>query len=312
MVHSDNHSTISKKCRKKYRIGIVLSSGGGRGVYAHTGFMQAIEDFDIEVSAVSGCSAGALVGGIFASGTKMQDLSASLANLHASDYWNPDHWLKFIWKMLIKKGRGYTGMSDTQAATDFIRHNLSAQTFQACIIPFYSLAMNLSRAKKTLFSYGELAPRIMASAAIPVLYQPVNIEGEWYSDGAAIELAPTDAICCKHNLDLVIVHHTAAHHKGKKGLEHSLKQPWALLELLYLQLYSERPWYLSDKKILETHCQCGCGAKVVILQPDLPELSWPIEDKGIALQASSRLTATNFLRDTIIPMLDSGLDDEIM
>ena len=34
------------------RIGVVLSSGGGRGVYAHTGFLLALQKLCIEVSAI--------------------------------------------------------------------------------------------------------------------------------------------------------------------------------------------------------------------------------------------------------------------
>lgn len=57
----------------KIRIGVVLSSGGGRGVFAHTGFMWALSEIGIEVRAMAGCSAGALVGGILASGTTLED-----------------------------------------------------------------------------------------------------------------------------------------------------------------------------------------------------------------------------------------------
>jgi hypothetical protein len=45
------------------RIGVVLSSGGTRGVYAHAGFLLAVEEMGIPVSACAGCSAGAVVGG---------------------------------------------------------------------------------------------------------------------------------------------------------------------------------------------------------------------------------------------------------
>lgn len=42
------------------RIGVVLSSGGVRGVYAHTGFMQAINNLGIRIDASAGCSAGVI------------------------------------------------------------------------------------------------------------------------------------------------------------------------------------------------------------------------------------------------------------
>ncbi len=276
-----------KNISDKKRVGVVLSSGGARGVYAHTGFLQALKQLNVKVSAIAGCSAGALVGGVFASGADMQQWSDTIADIHPRNYWAPDSWPKFFWKMVIKKGRGYTGLSSTQAAINFIQGQLNAKTFEDCKIPFHCLAMNISQGTKTLFGQGELAPRIMASAAIPILYQPVKIDGDYYSDGATIELAPTDAVCCKHNLDMLIVHHVATHHEGRDSLDSVLAQPWSLLNILYRQLYNNRPWYLSNKLVSETHCQCNCGARVVVLQPNLDEFTWPFKGKGVTLQKAS-------------------------
>lgn len=269
------------------RIGVVLSSGGGRGVFAHTGFLLGLEKLDIEVAAVAGCSAGALVGGIYASGTDLHEWLESIARVRTRDYWSPDSWSRFLWNMVVRKGRGYSGISDTLAAIDFIRRNLSVQRFEDCPIPFHSLAMNLSRGIKTLFSGGELASRIMASAAMPVLYRPVEIDGEWYSDGALIDFAPTDAVCCKHGLDALIVHHTAVHRDGSEGLARAQRQPWTLIEILYLVLYRQRPWYLSDQALTVHRCPGGCGAPIIVIEPELPELSWPLRTGGMEIQAAA-------------------------
>ncbi len=85
------------------KIGVVLSSGGGRGVFAHTGFLQALEQMGIKISAITGCSAGALVGGIYASGTDIEQWSNTLADVQTSAYWAPDSWPRFLWNMLVKK-----------------------------------------------------------------------------------------------------------------------------------------------------------------------------------------------------------------
>ena len=269
------------------RIGVVLSSGGGRGVYAHTGFLLALQKLGIEASAVAGCSAGALVGGIAASGADLQRWSEVIAGVHTREYWTPDSWLQFIWRLLVNKGRGYTGLSDTEAAIAFCRRNLAVQTFEECRLPFYSLAMDLGSGTKMLFSEGELAPRIMASAAMPLLYRPVEIEGRLYTDGAVIELAPTEAICCKHGLDALIVHHTAVHREGVEGMARAMKQPWSLIEILYLLLYRHRPWYLSDQPLTFHRCPHGCGVPIIALECDLPELVWPLNTGGPKVQAAA-------------------------
>lgn len=265
----------------------MLSSGGGRGVYAHTGFLLALQKLGIEVSAVAGCSAGALVGGIAASGADLQLWSEVIARVHTREYWKPDSWLQFIWRLVVNKGRGYTGLSDTEAAIEFCRRNLAVQTFAECRVPFYSLALDLGRGTKMLFSEGELAPRMMASAAMPLLYRPVEIEGRLYTDGAVIELAPTEAICCKHGLDALIIHHNAVHREGGEGLARAMKQPWSLIEILYLLLYRHRPWYLSDQPLTFHRCPHGCGAPIIALECDLPELNWPLNIGGPKVQAAA-------------------------
>jgi len=289
--------------KNKLRVGVVLSSGGARGVYAHTGFMQSKESLNIKVTAIAGCSAGALVGGIYASGTTMQKWSDTLEIVRARDYWQPDSWLIFFWRMVVRKGRGYTGMSSTDAAINFIHQQLKVKSFEECEIPFHALAMNITRGTKKLFGQHELAPRIMASAAIPVLYRPVVIDEELFSDGAAIELTPTEAVCCKHNLDILIVHHVAAHQDEKNRLNYILSQPWSLLNILYRQLYSERPWFLSNQPVSETKCLCNCGARVIVLQPNLPELTWPFGVKGNDLQKTAMKFSLNALKKLNIPTI---------
>jgi len=273
---------------KAIKVGVVLSSGGGRGVYAHTGFLLALEQLGIEIGAVTGCSAGSLVGGVYASGTDLHRWAERIARVETSEYWTPDSWPRILWQMVVRKGRGYTGFSDTAAAIAFIRSNLAVQTFEECRIPFYSLATNLTQGDKALFSSGELAPRIMASAAMPVLYRPVEIDGELFSDGATIKLASTEAICCRHNLDALIVHHTSGRREGAEGLEHALRQPWSLVEILYLLLYRKRPWYLSDQAIAFRHCRCGCGAPVIVIEPDLPEITWPLTEGGNKVKMAAK------------------------
>jgi len=261
------------------RVGVVLSSGGIRGAYAHTGFLLALQQLDISVSAVSGCSAGALVGGVFASGKNMQEWSEAMLNIKQKEFWTPS-WAGFLWSLLLRKWRGYTGMSSTDPALKFCQQQLQVKNFNECKIPFSVLAKNLATGKKKVFTQGELAPCIVASAAIPVFYKPVKIGDDYYCDGALIDLAPTDTICCTHNLDVLIVHHVAQRSAGRPGLEKVMHQPWTLVTILNMLLYQQRPWYLSDKPLIFRRCPCGCDAIIIVIEPDLPELAWPITDTG--------------------------------
>lgn len=284
---------------------MVLSSGGTRGVYAHTGFLIALERLGISVAAATGSSAGAVVGAMAASGADLRAWSETIADIDPARFWRPDPLVYVLWQFLIRRGRGYTGLSGTDAAIEFCRGQLAVQTFEECRYPFYALAVSLGRGRKVVFSEGLLAPRIVASAATPVLYRPVEIDGDWYCDGALADLAPTDAICCKHSLDALIVHHVSSRYEGPKDLTRIREGQWSMLHILQRLLFRRRPWYLSDERLSVHRCPCGCGAIVVVVEPELPELRWPLDKIGQQVQASATEQTQTYLR----PYVDALLSD---
>jgi len=77
-----NHSDNMHKGNKT--VSLVLGSGGARGL-AHIGVIHELQENGYQISSISGCSMGALIGGIFAAG-KLEDF---------------EHWISAITKMDI-------------------------------------------------------------------------------------------------------------------------------------------------------------------------------------------------------------------
>jgi len=287
MVKSNPNQTV--------RIGLMLSAGGVRGIYAHSGFLKAVENLNLNVSAISGCSAGAIVGGIYASGTPLNKWLKALKNMDKHDFWHPSSWWRAVWEMMRYRGRTFTGIATTDAALNFCGKNLEVDTFEACVIPFHATATSLSTGEKAMFSTGNLALGIAASATIPILYQPVEIAGEFYCDGGVIDLGSTEGICCKHDLDIVIVHHVASHSEGFHGLAKAKGDSWPILEIIDILMFRNRPWYLTDQPISFQRCPCGCKVLIVVLEPNLPDLPWPKTEKGDDVQEAALQQATEIL-----------------
>ncbi len=281
------------------RLGVVLSAGGVRGVYAHTGFLEAIEAMHLPVHAVAGCSAGAIIGGIYASGTPLENWLKSLGGLRRDDFWTPGSWRRALWELVRYRACRFTGVATTTASLAFCRENIAVDSFNACRIPFHAVATSLASGQKVMFSSGDLALGIAASASIPLLYQPVEIEGEYYCDGGVMDLGPTDAICCHHGLDVLIVHHVATRLKGFHGVENS--DNWPILEIVDTLMFRNRPWYLSNQPLTFRQCPCGCNALIIVLEPQLPELPWPQIAGGPEVQAM----ALRQTRALLEPWLDS-------
>lgn len=266
---------------------MVLSSGGIRGIYAHTGFLLALRRLGVPIAAISGCSAGAVVGGIAASGADLDGWSEAVARLPPQRFWRPDPWPKVLWRMLAHRGRGYVGLADPEPAIDLCRGQLAVQTFEECPVPFRAVALDLADVRRVEFASGDLATRMVASAAIPLVYRPVEIEGRLYCDGASVQLGSTEAICCRFGLEVLLVHHVSVRMLTGEAFARALCRPWSVLEVVGRLIYRERPWYLGDEPLTFRTCPCGCGARIIVVEPDLPELGWPATAGGPAVQVAA-------------------------
>ncbi len=270
------------------RVGVVLSSGGGRGVYGHTGFMLALDALKVKVSASAGCSAGAIVGGILASGTNIHDWAETVTRVRKRQFWTPYSSWQLLYRFGLNRGRGFVGLSSTAAAIQFLKKQLTAEYFSDCLYPFVAVALNLGDGRKTEFDTGLLAPRMMASAAMPGLYEPVQIEDQYYTDGAIIDLSPAEAICCRQKLDVLLVHHVAQRDYTTRELERACKKPWTIMNILHRLIYRKRPWYVTGQPRSIQSCPCGCKAVIVILEPTLPDLAWPVTNGAVNIIDKAR------------------------
>jgi NTE family protein len=71
-----------------------------------------------------------------------------------------------------------------------LKSNLRAKTFEELKIPLYVAATDLNNGKAEYFSQGDLLDPVMASASIPVLFQPVVINNICYVDGGVLDNLP--------------------------------------------------------------------------------------------------------------------------
>lgn len=247
------------------RVGVVLSTGDLRGVFAHTGFLLALEELGISYQAMAGSSAGAIVASIVGSGKSAKEFADWLKGLKVEDYWQPDSALTILYNLIVKAGRGYTGIVSTDRLEQTIADLLKAKTFESCPIPLYLVATNITTGSKEVFHSGEIAPCAVASAAIPALLKAKRIGEFYYVDGGVYELTPRSAICCREKLDLLIVNEIRTSLDRSKGDNQFLQERWSLLNLIgrVLDALYERETVEGQGGI--SRCPCGCKASIITL-----------------------------------------------
>jgi NTE family protein len=169
----------------KYRIGLVLSGGGARG-FAHLGVIQALNETGIYPDIISGTSAGALVGTLYADGYSPEEILNMMNSGSRLDFMRP--------------AMPREGLLQIGGIIKILKANLHAKTFEELKIPLYVAATDLNNGKIEYFSKGDLIDPVIASASIPILFQPVIINNICYVDGGVLDNLPLRPIENKCNL----------------------------------------------------------------------------------------------------------------
>jgi NTE family protein len=169
------------------RTAFVLSGGGNMGAL-QVGMLRALFERHIRPDLVVGCSVGALNGAAVA-------LEPSLAMVGRLE----EVWVDLEHRDLLPSGllpatvqlarRGVALHSNAGLRT-LLEQVLDDRTFGDLLVPFQCVATDIVAAREVWFSEGPLVEPILASAALPAVLPPVEIDGIKYMDGAVLNDVP--------------------------------------------------------------------------------------------------------------------------
>ncbi|MEV1069837.1 patatin-like phospholipase family protein [Streptomyces sp. NPDC050263] len=159
-------------------LGLVLSSGAARGA-AHAGVLRAVEEAGIEISVVTGASAGALIGGAWAAGVGSDRITARLLRAQWADFGSAT-----ITPRL--------GLLDTTPMVRGIEQMLGDLLIEELPTRFGAVVTELRSTTPRLVASGSLTTAVRASTAVPGLFPPVRLEegGALCVDGAVLSPSP--------------------------------------------------------------------------------------------------------------------------
>lgn len=172
-----------------YKIGLALSGGGAKGI-AHLGVLKALEERGIEVDYISGVSAGAIMGALYADGHTPEDICQFIKKSK-------------LYQMVSLTRPSKGGLTHMDQFRAFIDKKLEAETFSELRIPLVVNATELNSGKNVYFTEGTLIDRIIASASVPLFFRPAKVEGKVYVDGGIYCNLPA-RILKKKGCDIII------------------------------------------------------------------------------------------------------------
>lgn len=189
------------------KIGLVLSGGGVRGM-AHIGVLRALEEYGISASVVSGSSVGALVGALYANGIAVQDMLT---------FFKETPLFKYNFITILKPG-----LVDTERYFDVFKGYFPENSFDQLQRELHVVATNLQEGGEEFFHEGELILPLLASAALPPVFGPVEIDNCLYADGGIMNNFPIEPLLGK--VDYIIGSNVSVIKKvDKKAIGSSLQ-----------------------------------------------------------------------------------------
>lgn len=197
-------------------IGLALG-GGGAEAMSEIGVLQWFEEHRIPVDVIAGTSMGSIIAALYSTGhtpQQMKDIMSEdsinsvfrITQAYSAQNFRRREDSRDIPNAItigLKHGASFrnslltdTGLNEL-LDKEFLRYN-DQTDFNDLPIPFRCEATDLNDAKSVTFARGSLQDAVRASASIPGVFRPFELDGHQYVDGAILENLPTPEVKAMH------------------------------------------------------------------------------------------------------------------
>lgn len=220
------------------KVALVLSGGGSKGM-AHIGVLKALEENNVPIDYIAGTSIGAMVGGLYASGYSVEEITDLFSSPEFERWSNGeiDQQYRFFYKQDAETpswvNLKFTGDSITKTYLPtnivpsypmdlaFIQILASPAAaadynFDNLFVPFRCVATDIFNNKPVVFRKGDLTRAVRASMTFPLYFKPITIDGKLLFDGGISNNFPVDVVINDFKPDVIIGVRVAQHDKPSK------------------------------------------------------------------------------------------------
>ncbi len=158
-------------------VSLVLGSGGARG-NAHIGVIRWLLENDYDIRTVSGCSIGALVGGVYAAG-KLDEYAEWMTALTEREIFRL---LDIAWQR--------SGLVKGERVFGVLKELVGECAIEDLPIAYTAVATNLETFKEVWIQDGPMFDAIRASVSFPLILTPRKFRGVTLVDGGVLNPVP--------------------------------------------------------------------------------------------------------------------------
>ena len=208
------------------KVGVVFSGGGATG-FAHIGVLKALEENNIPIDFITGTSAGALIGALYAAGYSPWQIEELLLNerfqlmssgqieddyrytIHKQDRDAELMSLRLAKDSVFQKSLPTNILNPTFLDLEILNYlgsNLSIGngSFDSLFVPFRCVASNIATKESVLFDRGNLNQAVRASMTYPFFISPIEVNGTLLFDGGLYNNFPAAEMYNEFNPDFII------------------------------------------------------------------------------------------------------------
>ena len=191
------------------RIGLVLSGGGARGL-THIGVLKVLEELQVPIDVIAGTSMGAIVGGLYASGMRADELERELLAVRWEEVFanrierprlsqrrkEEDFEISPLVELGMRQGELRTpqGAVSSRGLESLLRRYTlqvhEVTSFDALPIAFRAIATDLETGQAVVLDKGDLALALRSSMSVPGIFSPTEVDGRILGDGGLVDNTP--------------------------------------------------------------------------------------------------------------------------
>lgn len=187
--------------------GLALGGGGARGL-AHIGVLKILEQNKIKIHSITGCSMGAIIGGLYAyygNSKQVEDFILEIINhpkfielgiekLSEKNNKPDKNYFEQFYDYIGRRVQALKALNRLsyfdEQLTNEMYEVIPDVPIENLEIKFSAIATDLLSGQEIIFTNGSLRKAIQASSAIPGIFPPVKYQNYFLIDGSASESVP--------------------------------------------------------------------------------------------------------------------------
>ncbi len=187
-------------------IGLALGGGGARGL-AHIPILEAFDELGLRPKIIAGTSIGAIFAAAYAAGLSGKQIRAHTFEVLKKRL----DLVRDLYSARVRASGGFFNALAPRPAflaperlLDIILPARVPREFESLTTPLKIVASDFYAQEAVVFSSGALRQAVAASMALPVLFQPMVIDGRVLIDGGLVNPLPFDLIAGEADLIVAV------------------------------------------------------------------------------------------------------------